>query len=72
LTWGFLIYPEGNDEEENFVEDPMTRVLIEGILPLAEHYFQGCFSHRRPAHQVYCQLFKDLVKEQLKKHVGPW
>jgi hypothetical protein len=43
-TWGFLIYPEGDDAGSTTFGDLMKRVLVGGILPLARHYFQGFFS----------------------------
>ncbi len=64
-TWGFLIYPEDDDAENTTFGDLMKRVLVGGILPLARHYFQGFFSPQGPAHQAYCQLFHDFVKEHL-------
>jgi hypothetical protein len=66
-TWGFLIYPEGNDKEENSFEGLMIKVLVEGIIPLAEHFLQGYFSPRGPVHQVYCRVM-DFMREQLKEH----
>jgi hypothetical protein len=45
-AWGFLIYLEGDNKEDTSLGDLMKRVLAEGILPLAEHYFQGFFSSR--------------------------
>ncbi len=42
-TWGFMIYQEGDDKEETSFEDLMRRVLVEDLLPLAGHYFQGYF-----------------------------
>jgi hypothetical protein len=71
-TWGFLIYPEGDDEEETTFEDLMTRVLVKGTLPLTGHYIQGYFLPHGPAHQAYCLLLKDFVKEQLNKYADPW
>ncbi len=32
----------------------MRQILKDRILPLAQHYFQGYFSPRGLAHQVYC------------------
>ncbi len=64
-TWGFLIYPEDDEAGNTTFGDLMKRVLVGGILPLARHYFQGFFSPRGPAHQAYCQLFHDFVKEHL-------
>ncbi len=61
-TWGFMIYQEGDDKKKTSFEDPMMRVLVEGILPLAGHYFQCYFSPRGPAHQAYCQLFLGFWK----------
>ncbi len=43
-TWGFLIYLEDDDAGNTTFGDLMKRVLVGGILPLAEHYFQE-FSH---------------------------
>jgi hypothetical protein len=63
-----LIYPEGDNEEENSFGDLMMRVLVKGILPLAGHYFQGYFLPCGPTHQAYCQLFKDFVKEHGTSH----
>jgi hypothetical protein len=71
-TWGFLIYLKDNDEEKSSFGEMMKRVLIEGILPLAEHYFQGFFSSRGSANQAYCQLFKDFVKDHLSEQAESW
>ncbi len=71
-TWGFLIYPEDDNAENTTFGNLMKRVLVVGILPLAEHYFQGFFSSRGLAHQAYCQLLHDFVKEHLDERAGSW
>ncbi len=45
---------------------------MDGILPLAQHYFQGYFFPRGPAHQVYCQHFLDFAKAQLQDFANRW
>jgi hypothetical protein len=64
---GLLDLPEYDDGERTSFGELMKRVLVEGILPLAEHYFQGFFSSRGPTHQAYCQFFQDFVMEHLNE-----
>jgi hypothetical protein len=71
-TWGFLIYPNDDGEQENSFDALMKQILFDGIIPLAWHYFQGYFSPRGPVHQVYCQHFLEFAEVQLKAFASSW
>lgn len=53
-TWGFLIYTEHNKEQENSFDDLMNHILRNGIMPLAQHFFQAHLTHRGTLPKVYC------------------
>jgi hypothetical protein len=53
-TWGFLLYPDGSGDHSPDFDILVRQILKDGILPLAQHYFQGYFYPRSPAYQVYC------------------
>jgi hypothetical protein len=53
-TWSFLIYPECSSGHSLDFDILVRQILMDSVLPLAQHYFQGYFSPRGHAHQVYC------------------
>ncbi len=53
-TWGFLLYPDRSGDHSLDFNMLVQQILKDGILPLAQHYFQGYIYPRGPAHQVYC------------------
>ncbi len=53
-TWGFLLYPDCSCDHSLDFYLLVQQILKDGILALAQHYFQGYFNPRGPAHQVYC------------------
>jgi hypothetical protein len=65
-NWGFLWYPDRSGELSIDFDILVRQILKDGILPLAQHYFQGYFSPRDPAHQVYCRRFLDFAKAHLQ------
>jgi hypothetical protein len=38
-TWGFLIYPDYNEERENSLENLMRHILFNGVMPFSWHFF---------------------------------
>jgi hypothetical protein len=66
-TWGFLVYPGDYDEQANPFKFLIRCVLLKGIIPLASF-----FSAYGVVQHVYCQRFKEFVKEQLKNFAGSW
>ncbi len=71
-TWGFLMYLDCSDDHSPDFDNLVRQILNDGILPLAQHYFQGYFSPRRPAQQVYCRRFLDFAEAQLKAFASSW
>jgi hypothetical protein len=71
-TWGLLMYPNYNDDEENFFGALLKQILFDGIILLAWHYFQGYFFPHEPVHQVFCQHFLELAEAQLKAYAISW
>jgi hypothetical protein len=71
-TWGFLLYPDCSGDHSPDFDILVWQILMDGILPLAQHYFQGYFSPRGPAHQVYCHCFVDFAKAQLQDFTNRW
>jgi hypothetical protein len=71
-TWGFLMYPGRSDDHRLDFDVLIRQILMDGVLPLAQHYFQGYFSPRGLAHQVYCRRFLDFAEAQLKDHATSW
>jgi hypothetical protein len=65
-TWGFLLYPDHSVDHSLDIDILVRQILKDGILPLTQHYFQGYFYPRGPAHQVYCQHFLDFAKARLQ------
>jgi hypothetical protein len=54
-AWGFLLYPDHSGDYSLDFDILVQQALKDGILPLAQHYFQGYFYPRGPVHQVYCR-----------------
>ena len=71
-TWEFLLYPDRSGDHSPDFDILVWRLLKDGILPLAQHYFQGNFYPRGPAHQVYCQHFLDFAKAWLQDFTRSW
>jgi hypothetical protein len=47
-TWGFLMYPDCSSNHSPDFNILVWQILTDGILPLAQHYFQGYFFPRGP------------------------
>jgi hypothetical protein len=71
-TWGFLLYPDHSGDHSPDFNILVWQILKDGILPLAQHYFQGYFYPRGPAHQAYCRRFLDFSKVQLQDFASSW
>ena len=71
-TWGFLVYPDDYDEQANPFDFPMKRVLLDIIIPLTSAYFASFFSAYGFTQHVYCQHFREFLKEQLQGFTGSW
>ncbi len=65
-TWGFLLYPDRSSDHSLDFNILVQQILKDGILPLAQHYFQGYFYPHGPANQVYCRRFLDFTKAWLQ------
>ncbi len=66
-TCFFFYYPDDYNKQENPFDPLMKCILLDGIIPLALTYFASFFLAHGIAHQVFCQHYTDLKKEQLKK-----
>ncbi len=53
-SWGFLVYPHNNEEQENSFGDLMKQILLSGVMPFARHFFQGYLTHHGTLPKVYC------------------
>jgi hypothetical protein len=71
-TWRFLLYPDCSGDHSPDFDIWARQILMDKIIPLAQHYFQGYFSPRGPAHQVYCHRFLDFAKAQLQAFASSW
>jgi hypothetical protein len=71
-TWGYLLYPDRSGDHSLDLDILVQQILKDGILPLAQHYFQGYFYPRCPAHQVYCRCFLDFTKAWLQDFASSW
>jgi hypothetical protein len=71
-TWGFLMCPDHSDYHSLDFDILVRQILMDGILPLAQHYFQGYLYPCGPAHQVYCHRFLEFAKAQLKAFASSW
>ncbi len=71
-TWGFLLYPDRSGDHSPDFDIWVRQIFKDRILPLAQHYLQGYFSPRGPAHQVYCHRFLDFAKAQLQAFASSW
>ncbi len=71
-TWGFLLYPDRSGDHSLDFDILVQQILKDGILTLAQHYFQGYFYPPGPAHKVYCRRFLDFAKAWLQDFASSW